>query len=133
MSKMVGYFFFLMIILLFFNLTGLIPAGSTPVSNLVALAMSPESITNTSLYTIISLAIGAAIVAGAAFGSAVMYRTNMVFKASVTALLLTFIPDIVVLYNTLSSQVASYFAIIVCGPLAVLSLVILVEWWAGEG
>jgi len=134
MGKLVGYFMFLIIVLLFFHITGFIEG--TPNSNLLKLVVNPEKITDsstTSLWTIISVAVSAAVVAGAAFGSAVMYRTNMVFKASITALLLTFIPDIIVLYNTLSNQINHWFAVIVCGPLVVISLIIIVEWWAGEG
>jgi len=134
MSKLVGYFMFLIIVMLLFHLTGLIQG--TPNSNLLALVMNPERIVDSSpgsMWTIISAAISAAVIAGAAFGSAVMYRTNMVFKATIAALLLTFVPDIIVLFNTLSRDVSPVLAIIICGPLALISLIILVEWWAGEG
>jgi hypothetical protein len=111
-----------------FHYLGLIPGGSTP-SLLLDLVLNPQNLQTSELYTQIRLAIAAVALVGISIGI-IIGKADQAVVAGVALYLLTLGMDFVALFTVVNAA-APVFAVLLCGPLLIMYLFTVVEWWRG--
>lgn len=114
--------------MLVFHYLGFLPGGSTP-GLLLDLVLNPQNLLTSELYTQIRLAIAAVALVGISIGF-ILGKADQAIVAGMALYLLGLGMDIVGLFTVINAY-TPVFATLVCGPLLVLYLFTVVEWWRG--
>lgn len=145
MAKIATYIMVMAGLVLLFHFTGLtnecgedgLCTLTSPTSILLNMALSPEEISLSNLLGDLSfISKIAASLAGVAIGVAILaglyQRPDIAIFAGIVALLVTFGADFLSVFNRLR-EVNPYIAILVFGPIMILYMLTVIEWWRGMG
>lgn len=128
MSRTATFIFIMTGAMVVFHYLGLIPGGSTP-GLLLDLVLNPQNIAINELYTQIRIAIAAVGTVGVFFGI-IFGKADQAVVAGVALYLLGLGSDFVGLFTVINAA-APVFAVLLCGPLLIMYLFTVVEWWRG--
>lgn len=118
------------IALILFHFGGLIVG--TPNHYLMQIALYPETIGTSNLYTLVLAIFAAATAIGVIIGSLVSSKLEIILIASLCTATVTLIWDMVALYSSVKVTAGTFLATILIAPFMVLWLYTIVEWWRGR-
>lgn len=126
-------------LMLLFYFTGLIQdctgdglcENTTPNSQLLNLALNPQSIRESSLGVKILLSIEGLALIGAAVLALFYSRIELAILSTVAIYLFNLLFDFIAVYNTVR-EAHPVFAILLFAPLMVVYAITVIEWWRGN-
>jgi len=135
MGKAITYITILAFTLIFFMFFGIINIDDLSAGSLLKLLTNPETLVISDLYRYLFEGLFTALIMGSALALGMVQRVNMVdtVVAAVSVMLMVnFFWDMLVVFNTIKVQVGLIYATLFVGPLVILGLLILVEWFRGK-
>jgi hypothetical protein len=135
MGKAITYITILAFTLIFFMFFGIINIDDLSAGSLLKLLTNPETLVISDLYRYLFEGLFTALIMNSALALGMVQRVNMVdtVVAAVSVMLMVnFFWDMLVVFNTIKVQVGLIYATLFVGPLVILGLLILVEWFRGK-
>jgi hypothetical protein len=133
MGKLTTYVLVLTGVSLLLHITGILGAGEG--STLLSMALDPQSITLTSIASLVLVGIGS-LAAGAgllALTSSRILQFDLLAATGLSVFLFSLAQDIIFLWIKISAYSNSYFASLLISPFIVLFPIIVFEFWRGRG
>lgn len=130
MGKLDMYVIVMATILILFHFAGLIE--QTPNHFLMHLALHPEEIGASSLYTLVLAVFAAAAVVGVVIGTLTHTTPDWVLITTLCTASVALIWDMSALFSSLETSIGTIFATAIIAPFMVLWLYVMVEWWRGR-
>lgn len=130
MSKMIGWMSLMGGTILLFYFGGLV--SGTITSTLLDVVLNPQNLQNSPLMLKI-LSVGAAVIAVVSTFVARNQNSDFYLLFPVVTILFTFGWDFLVVYQTIqaSSEAGAFIAVLIFGPMMLMYIISVLEWWRG--
>lgn len=139
MGKLTTYVLLMTGLVVLFYFTGLLTvcndegscSGATPSSNLLDFALNPQNLKETNFFEKAIITIGLAIAAGVAALATIFGKGELVIMGGMTIYITGLLWDFMFVFSRVYSE-NPVFAVILFGPLLVLFVITMIEWWRGR-